>query len=166
MAGTQQVLNIGVINQLRNAEKQLVEQIASEERSLQELHNKHESLQSTIQTFTGGPVKLSIASTRRGQTIKRVRPSGQLPLRGVRKGIRKASGTTMDMARQILSTSNKEMTAEEIRQAIVTTFGIQPASSMTQMLYKRSRAGSSFYKLDGGRYGLLEWRTTKQQQAA
>jgi len=37
-----------------------------------------------------------------------------------------------------------------------TTYGIEPAKSLDQMLYKRASAGRGFYKTTDGKFGLTE----------
>ena len=39
-----------------------------------------------------------------------------------------------------------------------TTYGIEPAKSLDQMLYKRASAGRGFYKTMEGKFGLTELR--------
>jgi hypothetical protein len=63
----------------------------------------------------------------------------------------------MEMARQVFS-DQKERTSEEVREAIRAKFQLEPAESLTQMLYKRSRSKSQFYRTKDGKYGLLAWR--------
>ena len=48
---------------------------------------------------------------------------------------------------------------DELRQLIRTTYGIEPAKSLDQMLYKRASAGRGFYKTTEGKFGLTELRT-------
>ena len=45
---------------------------------------------------------------------------------------------------------------DELRQLIRTTYGIEPAKSLDQMLYKRASAGPGFYKTTKGKFGLTE----------
>ena len=47
---------------------------------------------------------------------------------------------------------------DEKRQLIRTTYGIEPAKSLDQMLYKRASAGHGFYKTMEGKFGLTELR--------
>jgi hypothetical protein len=47
---------------------------------------------------------------------------------------------------------------DELRQLIRTTYGIEPAKSLDQMLYKRASAGRGFYKTTAGKFGLTELR--------
>lgn len=106
---------------------------------------------------------------RGGKRTKKARGPQQLTLRGVKnpkpRSLNGRGQTTMSMARTVIDNADKELQAEEVRKAIVDTFGKTPAESLTQMLYKRARAGSSFYRTVDGKYGLLEWRR-KQQKAA
>jgi hypothetical protein len=62
----------------------------------------------------------------------------------------------MDMVRAVLRKSNSEMFPNDIHTAIVNQFGQTPRPSLTQMLYKRSRAGNGFYRTDDGKYGVLK----------
>lgn len=92
----------------------------------------------------------------------------QMTLRGVKNAQPRPITTglsTMDMARQVLQNSNRELTPGEIHQGIADTFGKTPAATLTQMLYKRSRANSSFYRGEQGRYGLIAWKQGGQKAA-
>jgi hypothetical protein len=82
---------------------------------------------------------------------------------------RKSAMSSMDMARQVLNNNGgkkgAEMSAKEIIAHVKDTFGVEPATSLTQMLYKRSRAKSSFYRTKAGKYGLLDWTTSTKKAA-
>jgi|HubBroStandDraft_6_1064221.scaffolds.fasta_scaffold105845_2 hypothetical protein len=61
------------------------------------------------------------------------------------------------LARTILKNSGgEEKSVDELRQLIRTTYGIEPAKSLDQMLYKRASAGRGFYKTTDGKFGLTE----------
>jgi len=65
---------------------------------------------------------------------------------------------TLEMTRIVLRNAGGEKTADELRQLIRTTYGIEPAKSLDQMLYKRAASGRGFYKTEDGRFGLTEMR--------
>lgn len=72
----------------------------------------------------------------------------------------KEQPNTLEMTRTILKNAGgAEKTADELRQLIRTTYGIEPAKSLDQMLYKRASAGRGFYKTPEGKFGLSELRT-------
>jgi hypothetical protein len=52
----------------------------------------------------------------------------------------------------------EEKSVDELRQLIRTTYGIEPAKSLDQMLYKRASAGRGFYKTTEGKFGLTGLR--------
>ena len=63
------------------------------------------------------------------------------------------------MTRTILkNAAGEEKSVDELRQLIRTTYGIEPAKSLDQMLYKRASAGRGFYKTTEGKFGLTELR--------
>jgi hypothetical protein len=74
------------------------------------------------------------------------------------KAIRKprTGQSTMEMARQVLRNHGGSLSAGEIHNKIHEMFGITPASSLTQMLYKRSRSGTGFFRSKDGKYGIQE----------
>lgn len=63
----------------------------------------------------------------------------------------------------MLQRDGEPRVAGEIHNKIHETFGVTPASSLTQMLYKRSRSGTGFSRTKDGKYGLQE---VKQKKAA
>lgn len=66
---------------------------------------------------------------------------------------------TLEMTRVVLKNAGgEEKTVDELREMIRRTYGIEPAKSLDQMLYKRSAGGRGFYKTADGRYGLSELR--------
>jgi hypothetical protein len=62
----------------------------------------------------------------------------------------KEQRNTLEMTRTILKNAGgEEKSVDELRQLIRTTYGIEPAKSLDQMLYKRASAGRGFYKTTG-----------------
>jgi hypothetical protein len=51
---------------------------------------------------------------------------------------------------------------DEVRALIKKTYGIGPAKTLDQMLYKRASKGTMFYKTAEGRFGLLALRATTE----
>lgn len=78
--------------------------------------------------------------------------------------------TTVEMVRQILNTFGKpgeEMSYEELRSAIRTTFQVEPATSLNQMVYKRAhKRGGEFYRTKDGKFGLSSWKKPEEKTAA
>jgi hypothetical protein len=71
----------------------------------------------------------------------------------------KEQPNTLEMTRTILKNAGgEEKSVDELRQLIRTTYGIEPAKSLDQMLYKRAAAGRGFYKTEDGKFGLSELR--------
>jgi hypothetical protein len=63
------------------------------------------------------------------------------------------------MARTVLrNAGGKEKSVHELRTEIRSTYGIQPAKTLDQMLAKRPSANRGFYKTAGGRFGFSELR--------
>jgi alkyl hydroperoxide reductase subunit AhpC len=73
---------------------------------------------------------------------------------------RKEQPNTLDMARTVLRNAGTEKSPDDLKVMIRTTYGIDPAKTLDQMLYKRASAGREFYKTEDGRFGLLELRKT------
>jgi len=70
-----------------------------------------------------------------------------------------AQPNSLEMARIVLlNLDGEEKTPDEIRALIRKTYGIAPAKTLDQMLYKRSSKGITFYKTADGRFGLLSLR--------
>jgi hypothetical protein len=85
------------------------------------------------------------------------------PVEGLTTGPVPAEGqpNTLGMARMVLRNLNgEEKTPDQLRALIKDTYGIDPAKSLDQMLYKRASKGKTFYKTEDGRFGLLELRPT------
>ena len=59
--------------------------------------------------------------------------------------------------------SSEEKTPDEVRALIKKTYGIEPAKTLDQMLYKRASKGTMFYKTAEGRFGLLALRATTEE---
>ena len=57
----------------------------------------------------------------------------------------------------------EEKTPDEIRALIRTTYGIDPAKTLDQMLYKRVAKGKTFYKTADDRFGLREFKSTTEE---
>jgi hypothetical protein len=69
----------------------------------------------------------------------------------------------LDLARVVLlSLDGEEKTPDEIRALIKKTYGIGPAKTLDQMLYKRASKGTMFYKTAEGRFGLRALRATTE----
>jgi hypothetical protein len=65
------------------------------------------------------------------------------------------------MARTVLfNPQGKRRPPDEIRALIRTTYGVDPAKTLDQMLYKRAGKGTTFYKTADDRFGLLEFKST------
>lgn len=65
--------------------------------------------------------------------------------------------STIEMARTVLrNAGGTTMTLQEIRTAIQQTYGIDPAKTLDQMLYKRAQRNKGFYKTGEGRFGLTD----------
>jgi hypothetical protein len=80
----------------------------------------------------------------------------------------KKTYSTMEMVRQVLDKEGKkgkELSFRDIQEAVRKHFKTDPASTLGQMLYKRSRNKSGFYRTANGKYGLTSW-TSKTQKAA
>ena len=72
-----------------------------------------------------------------------------------------AQPNSLEMARTVLfNLHGEEKTPDEIRALIRTPYGIDPAKTLDQMLYKWVGEGKTFYKTADGRFGLLEFRST------
>ena len=66
---------------------------------------------------------------------------------------------TLDMTKTVLQNAGgEEKTVDELRSMIRTTYGVEPAKSLDQMLYKRASSGRGFYKTHEGRFGLTDLR--------
>jgi len=75
-----------------------------------------------------------------------------------------AQPNSLEMARTVLfNLHGEEKTPDEIRALIRTTYGIDPAKTLDQMLYKRVAKGKTFYKTADGRFGLLEFKSTTEE---
>ena len=75
-----------------------------------------------------------------------------------------AQPNSLEMARVVLLNLNgEEKTPDEIRALIKKTYGIEPAKTLDQMLYKRASKGTLFYKTAEGRFGLLALRATTEE---
>ena len=62
--------------------------------------------------------------------------------------------STVEMARAVLGNAGKPLPLLMIRQAIRETFGIEPAKTLDQMLYKRAQRNKGFFKTRDGEFGL------------
>ena len=75
-----------------------------------------------------------------------------------------ARPNSLEMARVVLlNLDGEEKTPDEIRALIKKTYGIGPAKTLDQMLYKRASKGTMFYKTAEGRFGLLALRATTEE---
>lgn len=165
---------------LRNEEQKIDKQILD----LQEKKEALANARTVFETKSSGfglyrnqsraayPKKTTKKSTpKKASPKKRMKKASgpqQLTIKGVKNAKPRAITTslsTMDMARTVLQNGGREMTPGEIHQGITETFGKTPAATLTQMLYKRSRANSSFYRGAKGYYGLLVWKQAGQKAA-
>jgi hypothetical protein len=75
-----------------------------------------------------------------------------------------AQPNSLEMARVVLLNLNgEEKTPDEIHALVKKTYGIEPAKTLDQMLYKRAGKGRTFYKTSDGRFGLLALRATIEE---
>lgn len=65
-----------------------------------------------------------------------------------------SAASTVEMARSVLGNAGKTLPLVAIRQAIRETFGIEPAKTLDQMLYKRAQRNKGFFKTRNGEFGL------------
>lgn len=64
---------------------------------------------------------------------------------------------TIDMARVVIRNAGKPLQPPQIKDGIKSTFGVDPAKTLFDMLWKRARQGDKgFYKDGEGNIGLLE----------
>lgn len=64
---------------------------------------------------------------------------------------------TIDMARVVIRNAGKSLPPAKIKENIKSTFGIDAAKTLYDMLWKRARAqDSGFYKDEQGNIGLVE----------
>jgi hypothetical protein len=156
-----------VLQMLRREEHQIQQQIST-------LQGQKEAVKKARHVLQGTPLrggfklfKNPVATSKKTKKTKSTKKKGspkQMTFRGVNRPrpLNMDMGmSTMDMARTVLDNAKKELTAPEIHKGIAETFGKSPAASLTQMLYKRAKAGSSFYRGAKGTYGLLTWRGNK-----
>ncbi len=65
----------------------------------------------------------------------------------------------MDMVKRVLNKNpGEELDLEGIISGVKEEFGVAPAKSLDQMLYKQAHAGKNFYRTTDAKFGLLEWR--------
>jgi hypothetical protein len=70
---------------------------------------------------------------------------------------------TNEMIVEILRRAHEELNAGQIASSIERDFGRQAPKTLYQMLYRNARAKKIIYKTNAGRFGLLEWKATKQR---
>lgn len=75
-------------------------------------------------------------------------------LAGIRLNRRKG-GSVLDKSRD---RSKREKSVDELRKENRSTYGMQPAKTLDQMLAKRASANRGFYNTADGRFGLTELR--------
>lgn len=63
---------------------------------------------------------------------------------------------TMDMARTVIRNAGRPLTLQRIEEGIRTTYGVAPAKTIYQMLYKRAKRGERFFRTEQGEFGLME----------
>lgn len=75
--------------------------------------------------------------------------------------------STVEMAKIVLGNAQGQpLGLLAIKEAIRQTFGIEPAKTLDQMLYKRAQRGKGFYKTKDGEFGLLEAKPEQRVGAA
>lgn len=67
-----------------------------------------------------------------------------------------AAQHTQDDRTILKNAGGEEKSVDELRQLIRTTYGIEPAKSLEQMLYRRASASRGFDKTKEGKFGLTE----------
>lgn len=80
-------------------------------------------------------------------------------LKGSAKAERAKSAApgSLDMARVVIRNAGRPLKPAGIREAIVKTYGVEPAKTLEDMLWKRCRKeGAGFYKQEDGAIGLRE----------
>jgi hypothetical protein len=64
--------------------------------------------------------------------------------------------TTLEMARVVIRNAGRPLELEKIKQGIKSTFGVEPAKTLFDMLWKGARAGNGFVREESGEIGLTE----------
>ena len=132
--------------------KALQEELQEIDGKIDLLEQYRTSLKNTIEARNAldGLAPISLSST----------PYQPQPVRALTEGPvnRKEQPNTLDMARTVLRNAGTEKSPDDLKVMIRTTYGIDPAKTLDQMLYKRASAGREFYKTEDGRFGLLELR--------
>ena len=63
---------------------------------------------------------------------------------------------TIDMARTVIRNAGRPLKAPQIEEAIKRTYGVTPAKTLYQMLYKRAKRGERFFRNESGEFGLTD----------
>ncbi len=63
---------------------------------------------------------------------------------------------TMNMAKTVIRNAGRPLTFQGIEESIKKTYGVTPAKTLYQMLYKRAKAGDKLYRNQNGEFGLVE----------
>jgi hypothetical protein len=111
------------------------------QKRIQEFNSKKQAIENLLKVYSGRNA------------------SGLHLVSGVQKGV-----STLEMAQQVLRKKGSEMKPEEIREAVRQQFGQEPAPTLSQMLYTRARRKKTFYRMPGGRFGLVEWQHRGRRQ--
>jgi hypothetical protein len=139
---------------LIGALQQEIQQIDQTLRDVPKLRNRKVKLEGLLREYRAPSAAKIMARPAAKRAVKKAPVNGQMPIPGVAQ--RKPQGlTTMEMVRELLVKHGQPMSSGELHKAIVDSYGKVPASSLSQMLYKRARAGSTFYRTSEGKYGLM-----------
>jgi hypothetical protein len=152
--------NIGAVEVLKGESKKI-------EQHIDHLVEQKEVLDNAISFFThrasgfgvhrgnsNGAVGATKKKSTKKTSTKRKSMSASKPAR-----------STMDMIRTVLENKGEALGAQEIREAVKETFGVEPSKSYAQMLYKRAKAGTGFYKA-GRKYGSIPLGKSESTRAA
>jgi hypothetical protein len=119
--------------------KQVLQKELTElDQTLERLNKKRDAIHQLLAVYEG-----------EGETQPR---STRVP-RAARSGTG-AELNTVEMARTVIRNLGRPMHPKAIADAIHRTYGIQPAKTLSDMLWKRARAGKGFYKTDDGEIGV------------
>jgi hypothetical protein len=64
--------------------------------------------------------------------------------------------SSMDMARTVIRNAGRPLKPQQVSEQIESTYGVLPAKTLFDMLWKRVRAKQSFFKTASGEIGVLE----------
>jgi hypothetical protein len=63
---------------------------------------------------------------------------------------------TLDMARTVIRNARRPLKVNQIEEEIKNTYGVVPAKTLYQMLYKRAKRGERFFRNDNGEFGVAD----------